>query len=125
MRSLAVALAVLLACGGADAKRVYKGSRTAAAPTATLTVTWGAIPTTDADNTAIGTITDQQVCYDTTSRMGTPADYGTCVSVGSASALTYQLTGLAANTTYYIATKVVVSGTVSGASVEVSATTDP
>jgi hypothetical protein len=125
---LRVVLCALLAgCGGgAEAGAFVINSYAFTAPVGgkTLTVTWQ-LPTTDADNTSIGTITDQQVCYDTVTRQGTTTAYGTCVSVGSASALTYQLTGLTANTLYYVATKVIVSGVASNPGNEVSATTAP
>ncbi len=77
----------------------------------------------DEDGSAIGTVTDHTIYYDTVSRQGTGEAYANSVSVGDGTTTTKVITGLLANTTYYIAVATVVSGVESNLSNEVSATT--
>lgn len=123
MRRAACALSLLLAFGSADAGRFVKGSRGAPVGSATMGVAWTA-PTEDTDGSAIGTITDYQVCYDTVSRQGTGVAYATCTAIGSAST-SHTITGLLAATLYYIAVRASVGGVLSNYSNEQSATTNP
>lgn len=83
------------------------------------------LPTKNEDGSAIGTITDQTVYYDTVSRMGTGVAYASSVAVGNGSSLTKTITGLAAATTYYYATTVTVGGVESNLGMEASGISSP
>lgn len=93
--------------------------------TSTMTAGPWALPTFMEDGSAIGTITNQTVYYDTVSRMGTGIAYANSVSVGDGVTLSKVLTGLSAATTYYYATTVTVGGVESNLSGEVSGVSVP
>jgi hypothetical protein len=99
MRSLAVALAVLLACGGADAKRVYKGSRSVVGggDVGTADLTW---------KLAADSATTSQVghkVYKSTSEFGllTEETRTLVTTIADTTTLTYQVTALASGTWYF------------------------
>ncbi len=90
----------------------------------TMTATW-ALPTLMTDGTALGTITDQTVYYDTIPRMGTTTAYANSLAVGSGAAISKLLTGLAAATTYYYALTATVAGVESDYGIEQSGISAP
>lgn len=89
-----------------------------------LTVSW-VLPLTNADGSALGTMTDQTVFYDTVPRMGTGVAYANSTSVGSSSATSKVISGLFSGTTYYFAVAAVISGVRSDYSIETSGTVAP
>lgn len=93
--------------------------------TKTLTVGPWVLPTKNADGTAIGTITNQTIYYDTVSRMGTDVPYTYSTLVGDGTTLTKVISNLLANTTYYVAMTVSTASGESDYSAEAFATTAP
>jgi hypothetical protein len=76
------------------------------------------LPTTNADGSAIGTITGQTIYFDTVSRMGSGVAYAYSTPVGDGTSLSKVLTGLAASTVYYYALTVTVAGVESDLGIE-------
>ncbi len=90
----------------------------------TLTATW-TLPTLNEDGSAIGTITNQTIYYDTVSRMGTGENYANSIFVGSGIATTALISSLVASTTYYYTVTVTVSGIESNFGTEQSGVSAP
>lgn len=122
-RSMLV-LAVLAMAVQAHAGGFLKGSRGASGGQS-LTVSWGVLPTTKADGSAL-TIATQKVYYDTSTRQGTTTAYASSATVSDGTTLTKVITGLTANTNYCFAVVAVDAGGIeSSPSIEVCATTAP
>ena len=92
--------------------------------TKSLTVSWN-MPQFNADGSAIGTITNQTVDYDTVSRIGTGVPYANTVAVGDGVSTSKVVTGLFASTLYYFSVRSLVGGIWSDSGNETSATTAP
>lgn len=102
-----------------------RGSPDAVGGGSSLTVGPWVLPTLYEDGSAIGTITDQKIYYDTISRMGSGTNYTNSVSVGNGSSLTFVVTGLVATTLYYYAMTTIVGGVESNLGPEYSGVSVP
>ena len=89
--------------------------------TSTLTVGPWILPTKASDGSAIGTISDQRVYFDNSSRMGTGVNYSYAQNVGNGTSLSKVVTGLKSGLTYYFAVVTIVGGIESDYSAETSA----